>query len=363
MSKTFRLAPSKAISLWNKFTLSQPHPVPFSFNPSLFHFFQHHFEWKPYYFLLYYNNEIRGVFPLVNTGKAWVSLPHFSYGGVLMKDDTPIVAKGLLIRMLINRIETTKIESGFYRYDIEKEHLLQENLTSRLFVRSLDNQQNNDFKKSEKVTGLMSLKGDLDTVFASLNPNLKRKIRKSLKNEWTIKKGGIELLDDFYTVYSKNIRHLKSLNYGKRFFADLSASYQHGTLKYFVVYKNKIPVGSALSASYGRFCENLYFATLPDYRKYYVSDCLHWQMIEDFISENNRFSPDQNQAMVYSLGRSTLFSSVYQYKSHWPVTDVALYKYTNISDLRNKSWILSIWAKLPFVITQPLGSKLIKHIY
>ena len=35
--------------------------------------------------MVFKSGEVYAVLPLVDTGKAWVSLPHFSYGGILLK--------------------------------------------------------------------------------------------------------------------------------------------------------------------------------------------------------------------------------------------------------------------------------------
>jgi hypothetical protein len=351
---------SSAYSRWNNFIASQPFPPPFSFNPSLFSFYQKHFHWKPYYFLLYTEDQLTGLLPLVNTGKKWVSLPHFSYGGVLVDKDFRFQESGSLIHSAIDFILQKKLSPGFYRFQREKESY---HNNHKLFIRSLGNQHDEHFIRSEKIIRLMDLPESEESMFDKLNANLRRKIRKGDKNKLTLKTGGLALLDDFYSVYSKNICFLKSLSYGKKFFDDLLRTYQYGEILLFVAYIDNISVGSAMLLSYGNFYENVFFATLPEKRKYYVSDWLHWQMVKYVMAKDHQSTTAGPQQMVYSFGRSTRFSSVHAYKSHWPAKDVPLFVYSNIHSLRKYNWILHLWGVVPCFITKPVGAKLIKHIY
>lgn len=358
-----KLSFSDAINYWNNFVFDQKTTVPFSFNPSLFFFFQNHFNWKPYYLLLYKNNEPVALLPIVNTGIAWVSLPHFSYGGILFNNEFKITDRRNLITKLINLVVSEKAGAGFYKIELDKLNVTSRNQNPKLFIRSYDNQKDENFIKSEKITSIIYLRDDKNQMFSALSSNLRRKLRKGDNNNLQIKHGGIELLSDFYTVYSKNIHHLKSLNYSKQFFKDLFAYYQYGIVRFFVVYHNQKPVGSALLASYNSFYENLFFATLPSIRKLYVSDQLHWQMIRFVLKQGKKSPFVSTNNIIYSLGRSTMLSSVHKYKSHWPVTDIPLFIYSDIKDFRQYDMIQKVWKRVPFFITRPLGSKLIKHIY
>ena len=364
MSHLYKLHDSEAFLLWNNFTATLPDPPPFSFNPSLFYFFQNHFNWKPYYFLLFANDNPVGLLPLVNTGKAWVSLPHFSYGGMLTKEKNSLPGTIRLIKTIIGEIQKQKTGSGFYHYGIEKQFISQGKTHSKLFVRTLACDNDFSLEKQEKITSFMKLEKDKESMLKKLNTNLRRKLNRAIKNRPECKIGGAELLNDFYQVYSKNIYYLKSLNYGKRFFDDLLAAYQFGRIKMFVVYLKNKPVGSALLASYQGFYENLYFATIPEFRKYYIADWLHWQMINFAIRENALFPRKYNsENSIYSFGRSTAHSSVHQYKRHWPVKDFPVFYFTGFPDVRKNKGMQKIWGLLPFSVTKLLGTFLVKHIY
>lgn len=354
---------SSAIGLWNKFVNQYQGITPFSFNPSLFYFYKNHFNWKPYYFLIYQNQKLYAILPLVNTRKAWVSLPHFSYGGILSHENIETFNIDNIINCLIEEEEKHTLKSGFYQLNIEE--ILNNKFTNsqKFFLRSLENQRTYNFHKTIKVSSILKLPSNGKIFFENINSNLKRKIRKSIKSQVTIKDGGIELLNDFHKVYSRNIYALKSLNYSKKTLSDLFLNYKFGDLKIFVAYKDCQAVGVSMMASYNGFYENMFFATKTEVRKYYVSDLLHYEMINYCINANkNTITPSKSNA-VYSFGRSTINSGVHKYKNHWPVNDYPIYVHSNMGDIRKHNWIANIWALLPFFISKPLGAKLIKHIY
>jgi len=350
-----------AIPIWNKFLSSLPFPVPFSFNPSLFVFYKKHFYWKPYYFLLFTGNRLVALLPMVFTGRAWVSIPHFSYGGILSKEGTLLQEQTALFRQIVNILRKMKPLPGFFRFDLENLPLSIEK-TEKIFVRGLNSGDNN-LLQPQKVSSFMALKPDEAWMWERLNANLRRKIGKSIKTGMVWKTGGEELIDDFYRVYTRNICHLGSIAYGKRFFSDLSESYVYGALRFFVVYMEGRPVGSALLAAYQGFYENLFFATLPPFRKYYLSDGLHWQMIKFSIEDYNNLFPERKVPGIYSFGRSTIRSSVHRYKNHWPVKDVPLHYLSDLRDVRNNSLLSSISGFLPCFATQFVGPYFIRHIY
>ena len=294
-----------------------------------------------------------GLFPLVNTGRAWVSLPHFSYGGLLSREELP---EGKIIEEILEHLSERKLSPGFYKINIEEINKTNASAPQSLFVRSYGNRHDENFTKSEKVTYLFELK-DKQSAFKTLNSNLRRKIRKASKEGFEIRIGKTELLNDFYSVYIENIRLLHSLYYGKNFFKELFAVWDFGEIHCYVVYRKNKPVAGALTVSYQGFYENLYFSTLPEVRNLYISDWLHWQMIQHALKQK------PTERIIYSFGRSTEFSSVHQYKTHWPVRVVPLYYYTNLKTVVQNPYYRKLMKLLPRLLIKPISPMLIKHIY
>lgn len=352
MSDITEISPTTAFLLWNNFISSLPFPVPFSFNPSLFYFFQKHFRWESWYFLLFDDNKVAGLLPLVNTGKAWVSLPHFSYGGVFLINNAEFDNEKL-IKSLIVSIEKEKINPGFFQADI-KNRISWETLDKKLYIRSLYPVKND--LKYNKVSSVIHLPASQKELLQQLSSNLRRKIRKAGNSNFFIKRGKPELLDDFYSVYAKNMHRLGSPAYGRHFFRDLMNTYEFGETLFFVIYKEKRPAAASMLMSYNGFWENTWFSTKKETQKEYVSDFLHWEMI--------RYAVNQ-KGSVYSFGRSDVNGRVFRYKNHWPVENLPLYEYSSNRkiNLKKHKWLANLWRKIPYPVAYFLGPKLMKHIY
>ena len=352
-STILSLKSGSAIPLWNKFLSAIPFPVPFSFNPSLFDFYIQYFHWKPYYFMLFSGEKLLGVCPLVNTGKRWVSLPHFSYGGFVGTENSQPEWNHQLVQKLIFGIQNERIQPGFFKVDIET-IANQQMTTERIFIRSLRKLHPDDHQV--KTSSMIQLPKTREALFSKLNSNLRRKIHKGAHCGFGVQMGGVELLDAYYSLYSEKMHRLGSPAYGKGFFKQLLNTYRFGDIKFFLIRKAGKVVGASLLQSYHGFYENTWFATHETAYPYYVSDFLHNQMIQYAISKG---------ASVYSFGRSTPGSGVHKYKSHWPVMDRPIYEYrvgANIQ-LKNYRWLSAVWKNIPYFVAKQTGPVLVKHIY
>ena len=347
------LNPDFAISLWNKFLATFHNPVPFSFNPSLFDFYTRCFYWKPYYFMLFSEEKLLAVCPVVNTGRSWVSLPHFSYGGFAGIENDAVGWDEKLIRKLIVAIQKEEVNPGFFHVDVESVANLQ-TTENRTFIRTM--QKYNSTYNYMKVSSFIALSETNDSLFFRLNANLRRKLHKAAHSGFDMQIGDDKLLNAFYDLYSIKMHQLGSPAYGKRFFQALLETYRFGERNIFLIRHQGKVVGTALLLSYHGFYESAWFATHPGVYKYYVSDFLHWQMIQFAI---------EHHAKVYSFGRSTPQGGVYQYKNHWPVKNIPVYQYGYgiNSHLRNYHWLSTAWKIIPYFIAQPVGPLLVRHIY
>lgn len=345
---------------WLKFLKKQAGIVPFAYNPAFLDLYKEHFQWKPYYIIYTSKGESRCLLPLVFTGKAWVSLPHFSHGGLLYTGDEIYNKPSLLIQSAIRMLGGES--SGFFTIDIDGLEEIKVKKSINYFIRTSNNIAIDEFVRTEKAVSYINLLKDHDLLWSQLSNNLRRKINKA-KKELVIKIGNEELIADFYKVYVDNISQLGSLTYGLSFFKDLISCVKDNNDPLFVAYYNGKPIGSALLASWGNYFENLYFATLQESRNTYVSDFLHWEMVKYSINKIQDYNGEFSSDPVYSFGRSTVNSGVYNYKNHWPVENQELYSFTNMSDVRKNKKLLKIWKQIPQLITRPLGTKLIKHIY
>lgn len=277
-------------------------------------------------YLIVDKQEEIGVLPLVSIRKSIVSMPHFSYGG-------PIV--------------DSKIKNNInFRGLIE----------NRSFeIRSFS--KFSPFYNSEKITCLLELKDNSVEQWQEFKSKLRNLIKKSEKFNLISKHGKLELLSDFYSIYSRNMLRLGSPPLGKNFFKHLLTDYVYGVVDITVVYFEDIPVATGFTLSYLGFEEVCWASTNPRYNKYNVNMFLYWDLIKTSIKNKNKY---------FSFGRTTVGSNTHKFKKQWGSIDIPIY--FNFSEKRIKSIkkftiLAKLWKFQPLKTSIFLGKIISKFVY
>ena len=249
--------------------------------------------------------------------KLYISLPHFSYG---------------------------------------YSNLLPEIITAKKWeVRSL--KQISPYFIDNKVLSWLSLEKDETSQYGSFSSTLRRKIQKSQSFNFELVIGGIEYVNDFYSLFQQTMHHFGSPALSIEFYRHLTTNYRDGICKVFLIYLDGRFVGGSILVSFRTFFENCWIATDPKFNKRNVSYSLHWAMISHAI---------QQKAEIYSFGRSTINSGVHQYKRQWNTTDHILYRnfsHPLTKDIRSYPILSELWRYTPSILTNSIGPKIAKYIY
>ena len=346
----------EAFKTWNDLAPNSDGNITIAHNPALFSFFSDFLHLSPYYLILYAKETPVGLLPLVKTGNSYISIPHFSYGGIHWidrPDNVPFDEAGL-IQAVVDSIQIKKLIPGFYQVQFPPSVTLQKTTSMPVEVRS-DRQFFSHVDQS-KVVHLVQLKKTEEEQLNTFSSNLRRKINKASKNRLQIKSGKLELLDDFTRVYNENMHRIGSPTLGRKFFGAL-LQVPGANAKLFVVYLKNKPVGGSFAMWYDGYYENTWFSTLAEFNHLYPSYLLHDEMIRDAISKKMH---------TYSMGRSSKGSGVQWFKLQWPVEEKALFFNSNIKpgfSLKNQKWLTKIWKRLPAVVVNSLGPVVAKRIY
>lgn len=270
---------------------------------------------------------------LICTGKSLVSLPHFSYDALYSNEATANI-----LTEVENKIHHLHFDKGFSGLEIR---------------RPLANNQ----AIALKTASWLTLKPTPDEQWKSYSSNLRSKISRAQRHGFQFIQGGEELLNDFYSVYSRHMRTLGSGALSKKFFALLLADYTQAYSGIFLIKYNNKTIGAAFNLAYEGFYENGWFATLKPYQKYYPSYLLHHEMITHAISLG---------CSTYSFGRSTTGGGVHQFKKQWGTTDIPLQWISfpkTIVNLRHQNWIKILWKRMPYPLGNHFGNYIAKWIY
>lgn len=274
-----------------------------------------------------YNNEQHHTlyFGACRIGRKIVMLPHFSYGPYA---DTKAASE---------IIKALKAEGYFCEW----------RLTSKV----------SEFCFTDKVTTLLPLQADDTQQFSLLDSNVKRKIRKCGLNGITVTTGKIELLHDFYEIYSRNMHRLGSPALPKRWFSALLSQYNNGEVGLWCAYHNNKPVGTAFMLEYNGFYEACWVSTLHEYNRLYTSYSLYWEMIRHAAEQKGRH---------FSFGRSTSGSGVHRFKQQWGGIDIPLfwnYSHPQKQNVRKLRFLPSLWKFLPYRVARVIGPLVAGKIY
>ncbi len=334
---------SRDLSLWEDFVASHSEATNY-----------HQFAWKKVIersfghatcYLMAMNDEVVvGVLPLAILksrlfGRSVVSLPFLNYGGLLADNEKVEEA-------LVSAASQLAIDEG--AESVELRHCAAHGLGL--------------IPKQHKVSMMLPLAPDTDTQWKHLDAKVRNQVRKAGKSGLTVQVGGKELLDDFYAMFSRNMRDLGTPVYGRVFFETIMDVFPLQT-KIFVVKSQEIPVASGLSSIFNETMEIPWAGSLVEYRSLCPNMLLYWEAIQFGIQQGMK---------VFDFGRSTPGEGTYRFKTQWGAKASPLvWEYwmkdsrplPNISPTNAKfALAIKLWKKLPLSVANFLGPPIVRSI-
>jgi serine/alanine adding enzyme len=303
---------------------------------------------------------ILGVLPLVHLkhrifGNSLVSLPFVDSGGILAS--TREAEECLLL-------EAVKIgrETNANRIELRHERLLAACNESGAFRSENSQPPLQITARSSKVRMLLNLPDSSQTLMKSFKSKLRSQITKSLNAGFTLRTGGVELLDDFYKVFVVNMRDLGSPVHSIALMRHVLGEFSERS-RILVIYKGAEPVASALVIGSDKVLRNPWASSLRKYASLGPNMLLYLRMLE--------FACD-NGYRVFDFGRSTEGEGTYKFKEQWGAVPEPLYWYYISLDGKSLSSdslgtekferAAHYWRKLPLVVTRMIGPRIRKHI-
>jgi serine/alanine adding enzyme len=336
--------------LWNDFINSHSQATvyhTYSFRQTIEKTYRH----KSLYIAAYDSEKgrITGILPLffidgLFLGKSIVSLPFCDYGGMLYEDE----------------------KSGILLYDKAK-NVLSEKKYDYLELRQTFNIPfiSNDVEFEEVIEQKVRMKLELpdssEKLFSSFPAKLRSQIRKPQKEGCSASSGGIELLNDFYSVFVYNMRDLGSPVHSKQMMANMLELYG-SKARIFIVYKDNKPIACSFVVGLCKTLVNPWASFNKNYRSSAPNMLLYWSMLEFAIANEYKF---------FDFGRSTKDEGTYRFKEQWGALSEPLHWYYHyrikkpvnmVGSGKNKKKFIAIWQKIPLVVTRFLGPVLRKQI-
>jgi FemAB-related protein (PEP-CTERM system-associated) len=322
--------------VWDEYVLNHPHST-FYHQLGWKHVVEKSYGHKPYYLLAKEDGEVKGVFPLflmksLLFGKKLVSVPFAPYGGGV--------------------VENNSIEEIFVKYGAE--------ITKEVDAdyMELRNNMNSDSKlqvNANYMTLVLKLNEDPEIVWKGFNNKVRNAIRNSLKSKLEISEGSIE---DFYKLYSKNMRYLGTPTHSRKFFNNVISEFR-GKADILTVQLMGEPVSASILLHFKDTIISGWAASAREYREFSPNNLLYWDAIKSACEKGYKY---------FDFGRSIKDSGTYRFKKPWGAEEKQLqYAYylnriKHIPDISqanlSRRRFAKLWKALPLPLTNILGTKL-----
>ena len=243
---------------------------------------------RAHYLMAVEDGRVEGIYPLVIVssrlfGARGVSLPFVGYGG-----------------MVSDRAEA--------------EQALADEAARRAAgagCRAIELRQRRPLKldwptTGRKVATVLSTEGGAEAVWGRLHPNVRNKIRKAGKSGVGVQEGA-EHLEEFYGIYSRNLRDLGTPVITRRFFEEALAEYPEPVRVYRAV-RNGRTIGAKVVVRDARTCYFTWSASIREELGHAPVQAMNWRAIEDACRAG---------CAEVDLGRSTAGSAHQDFKKYW----------------------------------------------
>lgn len=325
--------------------------------------------------------DIIGILPLVHLqsyifGNQLVSMPFFDHGGIL--SDNQVVEKKLIeAAILLGR--KLKVQQIELRH-LDRMSYLSTECTSGTLGKEQSGTVPYEFSfagkttisspawslQTHKVRLLMNLPESSEVLMKSFKSKLRSQIRRPIKEGLVAKIGGIELLDDFYEVFSVNMRDLGSPVHAKGFLRQVIHKFSEAA-KIVVVYCGRKPIAASIIVGFKDLMINPWASALREFSKLSANMLLYWTMLA-YASDHGYRS--------FDFGRSTLDEGTYRFKTQWGAEAHKMYWYTiwlgnmhrsttaNEDGMQGKSRAVAeqVWRRMPVQVTKWIGPLIRKYI-
>jgi len=286
---------------------------------------------------------IVGILPLVRLssrlfGDFMVSMPYFNYGGAIA--DHPEIEQRLMEAAAehAGELGVSHIE---YRDDTPREGLP---------------------ARTEKVNMILDLPDNHEDLWQAFTPKLRAQIRRPQRENVQVLLGGKQHLQAFYSVFARNMRDLGTPVYAKSLFSNILDSFPDDS-RIMVIMLAGRPVAAAFLIGHRDTLEIPWASTIRDVNHLSINMLLYWEVLKHAIDMKFR---------QFDFGRSSKGAGTHRFKQQWGAQPRQLYWHywqrdggelpTLNPDNPRYKLAITIWRRLPLVITKGLGPLIVRNL-
>jgi FemAB-related protein (PEP-CTERM system-associated) len=304
-----------------------------------------------YYLLAEENGVVVGLLPLIHMRLPLlinhvVSLPFCDLGGCLANSPE---TEEMLIHEAIRVGDELKAE----RVEIRTHSPREQTPTQRVSV------------NRDKVSMLLDLPQGSQALWENFKSKLRSQINRSAKNDLHFTWGNRDTVNEFYAVFSANMRDLGSPVHAKAWIQAVMDHYGPAA-RMGLIHREGTPVACGIILMTGKQVSIPWASTLRQYNNLSPNMLLYWSFL--------KYAADSGHDR-FDFGRSTPGEGTYKFKAQWgaePRTlcwqSMHLNRQPRTGERPasksggNRERLASLWSRLPLWAANSLGPRLRRHI-
>ncbi|MFZ5796977.1 MAG: GNAT family N-acetyltransferase, partial [Thermodesulfobacteriota bacterium] len=295
---------------------------------------------------------IRGVLPLVHfrcpgRESRLISLPYFDCAGLLVDDPE---AKRALVAGALELAG----DLGAAHLEIRQDH------PGEVLAEKARDSLGSEFSSTIydlKVGLRRSLPETVEELWRLLPAKVRNQVRKALRSGCTGRIGGRELLNDFYEVFSRNMRDLGSPVHARGFFAEI---FHHFSEKAWIILVERegLPLAAALVFRFNETLHNPWASSLRPFRPLCPNMLLYWEMLSHACEQGLRF---------FDFGRSSPGTPTCAFKLQWgaemrPLRWHVFSRHVKPWHPQQETLVIESWKSMALPLSRQLGPELRRFI-
>jgi serine/alanine adding enzyme len=210
--------------------------------------------------------------------------------------------------------------------------------------------------RTDKVTLELGLPGTFEELSKRLGSKLRSQVKRAEREELRRRVGKLDLLDDFYRVFSENMRDLGTPVYPRRFFETILRKFSAHCQLLVIDWRGE-PAAAAFLVFWRRRAEIPWASCRACAKPAGLNMKLYWELLALAVERN---------CNVFDFGRSTADSGTYRFKLQWGAQPAPLYWYrwerhesaaAARREERGRAMRIAsrLWQRLPLSVANSLG--------
>lgn len=283
------------------------------------------------------NGRMRGVLPVglvrgLIVEKQLVSMPFLDYGGACA-DGSPGVAEALIKEAM----------------QLSHQH------KSRILIRSLDRFSGDLSCSLHKVTMWLPLAKTEEEMLRQLPSDRRNRLKKGLRHGLSSTLHGVDGVDEFYHVWSINMRDLGSPPHSREFFRSILETLGDAA-RILIVHDKGEPIAGAILLQFRGVLSIPWVSSLRAHFNKSPNQVLYWEAMRFAIA---------SRCTHLDFGRSTKGSGTYEAKRQWGAEPRQMYLCSNREEsgsfkdeMGRYRWATTIWKYIPVPLANMIGPSL-----